>query len=73
MTLEQLKNVQSFTIHNENGSITWLTPTDLTYLNLDEIIQLKEMEIECYDEDTIGVYFKPEVIYHTQNNSKEES
>jgi hypothetical protein len=49
MTLSQLKDVKEFVIANEYGSLKWESPTNLMYLNLDKIIEIKETYVSVYD------------------------
>jgi hypothetical protein len=50
MSTEELKNVSNFTITNEHGSIEFLGETDLTDVDLEDIITIEEGGVEVYDE-----------------------
>lgn len=39
-SLKNLNNFQNFTIETKYGSVKWLTPCDLSYLDLDRIIEM---------------------------------
>jgi hypothetical protein len=62
MSSEKLSKILKFQIGNQYGIITWNEPTDINYLNFDNIVEITEMGIELYDEKKIGLWFKPEVI-----------
>lgn len=49
MTREELEKVQNFTIFNKFARIIFKGYTDVTYLNLDEIVTLEELYVNVYD------------------------
>ncbi|CAK76167.1 unnamed protein product (macronuclear) [Paramecium tetraurelia] len=61
LTINQLKNVEDFTIFNEFGSLRWDSPTNLLYINLDRIVDIQDSKVEVYDLDQIHEYLKPKV------------
>ncbi|CAD8211303.1 unnamed protein product [Paramecium pentaurelia] len=61
LTINQLKNVEDFTIFNEFGSLRWDSPTNLLYLNLDRIVDIQDSKVEVYDLDQIHEYLKPKI------------
>ena len=42
MSEKQLKSILNFVIYNEFGKINFEGETDLTYVNLDEIVDISE-------------------------------
>jgi hypothetical protein len=48
MTADQLKNVHNFEVSNEFGKIQWKEKVDLTGLNLDDIVEIKDSMITLY-------------------------
>ena len=36
----QLQNVAEFKVWNEHGSVEWIGQTDLTYVNLEDIVTI---------------------------------
>jgi len=48
MSLQELENVQDFTIYNEFGKIVFDDHTNLTDLNIDQIVSINEREITLY-------------------------
>ena len=61
--MKSLDSIENFTVFNEYGSITWPGRSDVSYQNLDEILDINPMMVEMYDSDTLGEFFKPDVIY----------
>ncbi len=57
MTLEELENVENFSIENENGRIEFETKVNLTSLDLDIIIDIKPGILNLYDKK--NTLFKP--------------
>ena len=51
MTADELRNIQNFTIFNEYVKVTFENTTDITGLNLDEIVHLNHRSIEIYPEN----------------------
>ena len=51
MSEKELKNVENFSIHNEHGRIDFEGVTDLSNLNLDQIVSIKEKRINVYQND----------------------
>lgn len=43
---ESLKNIENFSIMNEHGRIDWEGFTDITYQDLDEIIDINEKYVK---------------------------
>jgi hypothetical protein len=58
MTVEELRNVENFSIFNEHGKIEFKGTTDLTKLNLDQIVNIQPKVISLYQNGQID--FKPE-------------
>lgn len=52
MTLEELRNVENFTIGNSNGKIELMEKVDLTELDLDDIIDINQYYIQVYQGKT---------------------
>lgn len=48
-SLKNLNNFQNFTIETKYGSVKWLTPCNLSYLDLDRIIEMQQECINVYD------------------------
>jgi hypothetical protein len=49
MSREELEKVRNFTVYNEHGKIMFKNiPTDVTYLNLDEIITISPLFVDVY-------------------------
>jgi len=48
MSLKELENVENFTIYNDFGKIVFEELTDLTQLNIDQIVNISEREITLY-------------------------
>jgi len=62
MSLEQLRRVEEFEIFNEFGAISFPGQTDLTYVNLDLDVIIKNKQVEVYPEDqTCNLHPKPAV------------
>ena len=57
MTLEELENVENFSVENENGRIEFETKVNLTSLDLDIIIDIKPGILNLYDKK--NTLFKP--------------
>ena len=74
MTVKELENVESFKVWNEHGSIEWVDKTDLTSVDLADIISIQRLQVEVYDDErhaatkpTVGKKLnKPAII--TLNN-----
>jgi hypothetical protein len=74
MTVKELENVENFKVWNEHGSIEWVDKTDLTNVNLADIITIQRQQVEVYDDErhattkpTVGKKLnKPAII--TLNN-----
>lgn len=47
-TSEQLSKVENFTVYNKHGKITFKGFTDIRFLNLDDLIEIKPLFIELY-------------------------
>ena len=61
MTEQQLSEIENFKIFNEFGSICFLGKTNVTNLDIDKIIQIKNKQIEVYPEEFFEEDEKPEV------------
>ena len=59
MTLNELENVEKFSIYNEWGRIDFEGVTDLTNLNLDQIVSIENKLINVYQNGDID--FKPKI------------
>ena len=59
MTLNELENVENFSIYNEWGRIDFEGVTDLTNLNLDQIVTIENKLINVYQNGEID--FKPKI------------
>lgn len=51
MTLEQVENVEDFSIENEYGKITWPGKTNLVGINLDLLVNISSNLAEVYPDD----------------------
>jgi len=51
MTADELRNIENFVIFNEYVRVVFDGVTDVTGLNLDEVVQLKHRSIEIYPEN----------------------
>lgn len=49
---ETLMSIEDFTIYNDEGKIHFPGETDLTYVNLDEIVEITAKFIEVYPDET---------------------
>ena len=66
--------MENFKVWNEHGSIEWVDKTDLTNVNLADIITIQRQQVEVYDDErhattkpTVGKKLnKPAII--TLNN-----
>ena len=61
MTVEQLKNVSDLKIWNEFGSVSFIDKTDVTGVDLSDIITIKKSELEVYDDERHTGLNKPPV------------
>jgi hypothetical protein len=59
MTLEELQNVDNFSIFNEYGRIDFKGKTDLTNLNIDQIVNIEEKKITVYQNGDLS--YTPDV------------
>ena len=59
MTLDELENVEIFSIYNEHGRIDFEGLTNLTNLNLDQIVSIGEKSITVYQNGDLD--FKPAI------------
>ena len=53
MTFYELRNDENFSIENENGKIEFKSKVNLTYLNLDDIIDINPGEIIFYNKNNL--------------------
>ena len=60
MTLGQLQNLPNFTIWNEHAKIEFQGETDLTDVDLEDIVTLKRGSAEVYN-DEVNTTKKPPV------------
>eukprot|EP00347_Sterkiella_histriomuscorum_P012284 403369179 len=51
MTLMQLQRVPDFTISNQHGSITFEGETDLTQVDLEDVVTISKRAVEVYGDD----------------------
>jgi hypothetical protein len=51
MTLEEIENVEEFSIENEFGKIQWPGKTNLVGLNLDLLVSISQNVVEVYPDD----------------------
>ena len=49
MTKTELQNIQNFTVKNQNGKVVFLDKTDVTGLNLDDIVDIKPKSVALYE------------------------
>ena len=49
MTLDELENVENFSIENENGKIEFESKVNLSSLNLDAIVEIRPGVVSLYD------------------------
>ena len=61
MTMEELKNVDNFTVFNKHGEIKFLGKTDVRGLDLDLRIKIEHRGVEVYPDEAFPVGVKPEV------------
>eukprot|EP00828_Plagiopyla_frontata_P015000 TRINITY_DN19523_c0_g1_i1.p3 TRINITY_DN19523_c0_g1~~TRINITY_DN19523_c0_g1_i1.p3 ORF type:complete len:156 (-),score=35.44 TRINITY_DN19523_c0_g1_i1:69-536(-) len=54
MAPKQLSAVNNFTIMNKFGSIKFETATDLSYLNLNKIVNIEHKCIELYSQESVN-------------------
>ena len=54
MTVKELENVEDFTVSNSFGSIFWPGKTDVTRVNLADIITIIQNNTEVYDDERHG-------------------
>ena len=47
-SIYEVENVENFSVYNEFGKIEFLGKTDLSYLNLNNIITIKENEVKIF-------------------------
>lgn len=55
-----VEQLDSFEIWNQNGSIFWNGPVDLTYVNLDKTVEIGNMWANIYPESLRGTPLFPE-------------
>jgi hypothetical protein len=60
MSLDELENVENFTIYNDYGEIKFEWLTNLSQLNLDQIISIDENKISVYKNE--DVEFKENIL-----------
>lgn len=51
MTLEEIQNVENFTIENQFGKIVFLGKTDLTGVDLEKLVTIVHRNAEVYDDN----------------------
>lgn len=59
MSKEELENVKNFEIYNEHGKIRFDEPVNLTYMNLDKIVNIESKNLTVYQNGNEEV--KPEI------------
>jgi hypothetical protein len=52
MTETELKNVRNFTVKNQHAKIVFLNTTDVTGLDLDDVVQLNPKSVDLYEGTT---------------------
>ena len=60
MSSSALKKVENFKVSNEYGSVEWSGETDLTFVDLADIVTIVQGNAEVYDDERHGLT-KPEV------------
>ena len=51
LTKKELENLNNFIVYNNYGKIEFLEPVDLTYITIDDIISIDELNIRLYNSD----------------------
>lgn len=59
MTVEELEQVENFSISNKNGKIEFIEPIDLTGVNLDQIVNIIPGKVELYKNNNISFLPQP--------------
>lgn len=54
MTVKELENVKNFTVSNQFGSILWTGKTDVTRVDLADIVTIIQNNAEVYDDERHG-------------------
>jgi hypothetical protein len=70
MKKEELERVYNFNIYNEHGKISFKGYSDLTYLNLDEIVDISPLVVNVYSQvvpPEIGQKLNKEARVHVYN------
>ena len=62
MELKSLANQKNFEIWNDYGKIIWPGVCDISYQNFDEILDIRPMEVDMYEDNGAGDFFKPLVM-----------
>ena len=51
MTVQQLRNVPNFTVRNQFGSVQFMGDTDITAVDLADVITISQGVCEVYDDE----------------------
>jgi hypothetical protein len=51
LTVKELESVKSFKVSNEFGSVEFIGETDVTRVDLGDIINIEEKNLEVYDDE----------------------
>ena len=51
LTVKSLENVKDFTISNEFGSVQFIGETDITRVDLGDIVHISDKNLEVYDDE----------------------
>lgn len=67
MEKEELKSIESFSIGNQYGQITWEGKTDISYVDFSSDVEIRQSEILVYEKDKMN---KPPVGSKLNKNAK---
>jgi len=51
MSVKELESVEKFTVFNEFGSVEWVGKTDVTRVDLKDIVTIEQSNAEVYDDE----------------------
>ncbi|EAR85114.2 nucleoporin, putative (macronuclear) [Tetrahymena thermophila SB210] len=60
-SLKELKNVHNFSVEGHYGKLEWQEPVDLTDLDIDKTIYIRDQQIQVYPEVEYASKYKPKV------------
>ncbi|KAL4440760.1 hypothetical protein ABPG74_013741 [Tetrahymena malaccensis] len=60
-SLKELKNVHNFSVEGNFGKLEWQEPVDLTDLDIDKTIYIRDQQIQVYPEVEYASKYKPKV------------